>query len=86
MTSRLRQTIGAPSAAGERRPFLRGAYRARAELIEVTEAAVSQPVPAGTGSATLRVLGPYKGTEDQEYLLEVQAGGEVGSGNLPLVP
>jgi hypothetical protein len=79
VTVRLRQKIGAPSAAGERQPFLRGAYRARAELIEVTEAAVSQPVLTGSGSATLKVLGTYQGTADQDYLLEVQTGGEVGA-------
>ena len=33
VTSRLRQTVGAPTPEGERRPFMRGAYRARAELI-----------------------------------------------------
>lgn len=78
VTSRLRQTIGAPASAGDRRPFMRGPYRARAELIEVTPAAVSEPVLAGTGSATLQVVGTYRGTEPQEYLLEVQNGGEVG--------
>ena len=78
VTSRLRQMIGAPTSAGERRPFIRGPYRARAELIEVTPAAVSAPVLAGTGSATLQVVGTYRGAEPQEYLLEVQSGGEVG--------
>ncbi len=79
VTSRLRQTVGAPSPEGERRPFMRGTYRVRAELTDVTPAAVSEPVLAGTGSATLRVLGTYRGEEVQEYLLEVQSGGEVGS-------
>jgi hypothetical protein len=79
VTVRLRQMIGAPSAAGERRPFLRGAYRAAAELTAVTEAAVSPPVLAGSGSATLKVLGTYRGLADQEYLVEAETGGEVGA-------
>ena len=79
VTSRLRQTVGGPGPEGERRPFMRGAYRAGAELIEVTPAAVSEPAPAGAGSATLQVMGTYRGTAAQEYLLEVVSGGEVGS-------
>ena len=78
VTSRLRQMIGAPTSAGARQPFMRGPYRARAELIESTLAAVSAPVLAGTGSATLQVVGTYRGAEPQDYLLEVQSGGEVG--------
>ena len=79
VTSRLRQTVGAPTPEGERRPFMRGSYRARAELTDVTPAAVSEPVLVGSGSATLKVMGAYRGDETQEYLLEVQNGGEVGS-------
>jgi hypothetical protein len=79
VTFRLRRTIGAPTSAGERRPFMRGPYRARAELIEVTPAAVSAPVLAGTGSATLQIIGTYRGTDTQEHLLEVQSGGEIGA-------
>jgi hypothetical protein len=79
VTFNLRQMIGAPTAAGERRPFMRGSYRARAELIEVTPAAVSNPVLAGTGSATLQIIGTYRGIELTEYLLEVQSGGELGA-------
>jgi hypothetical protein len=79
VTSRLRQTVGGPGPEGERRPFMRGAYRAGAELIEVTPAAVSEPVLAGAGSATLQVLGTYRGTAAQDYLLEAVSGGEVGA-------
>ncbi|MCX5889692.1 MAG: hypothetical protein NTY36_09605 [Deltaproteobacteria bacterium] len=79
VTSRLRQTVGAPTPEGERRPFLRGSYRARAELTDVTPATVSEPVLVGSGSATLKVMGAYRGNETQEYLLEVQNGGEVGN-------
>ena len=85
VTSRLRQTVGAPTAAGERRPFMRGAYRARAELIEVTPAAVSEPVLAGSGTATLKVMGTYRGTATQEYLLEVAERRRGGERHLPLV-
>ncbi len=79
VTSRLRQTLGAPSSEGQRHPFVRGSYRARAELTEVIPAAVSVPVLAGSGSAVLKVLGTYRGDETQEYLVEVQSGGEVGA-------
>ncbi|MCL4503089.1 MAG: hypothetical protein M1438_14750 [Deltaproteobacteria bacterium] len=79
VTFRLRQRIGAPTAAGERRPFMRGPYLARAELIEVTPAAVSVPVLTGTGSASLQIIGTYRGTDPQEYLLQVQSGGEIGA-------
>lgn len=79
VTSRLQQKVGAPTAAGERRPFLRGTYRARAGLTEVSPAAVSEPVLAGTGTGTMKVVGTYHGDETQEYLVEVQSGGEVGS-------
>ena len=78
VTFRLQQKIGAPTSAGDRRPFMRGPYRARAELIEITPAAVSAPVPAGSGSAVLQVMGTFRGTEPQQYLLEVQSDGEVG--------
>ncbi len=79
VTSRLPQTLGAPTSEGKRRPFLRGSYRARAELAEVTPAAVSEPVLLGSGSAALQVLGVYRGDVTQEFLLEVQSSGEVGS-------
>jgi hypothetical protein len=79
IVARLQQTIGAPTASGERRPFLRGAYRARAELAGTTAATVSEPVKTGSGSAVLQVLGDYRGDFVKNYLLEVQAGGEVGT-------
>ncbi len=79
VTSRLRQTLGAPTSQGERRPFMRGSYRARAELTEVIPAAVSVPVLAGSGSAVLQVLGTYRAAETREYLVEVQSSGEVGA-------
>jgi hypothetical protein len=76
---RLRQTIGAPSPAGERRPFMRGTYRSRGELLGVTAALVSEPVKTGGGSATLRILGTFRGEYPQEYLVEVVSSGEVGA-------
>lgn len=79
VAARLHQAIGAPAWDGTRRPFLRGAYRARGELSDTISAAVSQPEKTGSGSAALQVLGPYRGEYPQDYLLEVQTSGEVGS-------
>ncbi len=75
---RLNRRVGAPTPEGERRPFLRGFYRARGELMEVTEATVSSPAKIATGSATLTVLGNYRGEVEADYLLVVDSGGEVG--------
>jgi hypothetical protein len=69
---------GRATPEGERRPFLRGFYRLRGELLEVTEAQVGQPQKVGNGSATLVVLGDYRGEEEAEYLLQVESTGEVG--------
>jgi hypothetical protein len=78
ISHRLNRRLGAPGPEGERRPFLRGFYRLRGELLEVTEAQVGQPQKVGNGSATLVVLGDYRGEEEAEYLLQVEATGEVG--------
>jgi len=75
---RLRQAIGAPTSAGARQPFLRGTYRARGELVESTGAAVGEPVKTGSGSASLKILGVFRGEYPQEYLVEILNGGEVG--------
>ena len=75
----LKQKIGAPADTGERRPFMRGAYLARAELTRVVEAAISEISRTGTGSASLNLLGTYRGDYLQDYLLEAETGGEVGS-------
>jgi hypothetical protein len=64
---RLRQLIGAPSAAGARRPFRRGASRARGELVQTTPASVSEPAKNGSGSATMEVLGAYRSEYPQDY-------------------
>jgi hypothetical protein len=76
---RLQTRLGAPSAQGERRPFMRGPYRARAELTETIPAQVSEPVKTGSGTGTLKVLGDYRGEFDQDYLLHIENNGEVGS-------
>lgn len=78
VTARLKRPLGAPSSSGERRPFVRGFYRARAELTGTTPAQVAEPVKSGSGSATLRVLGTYRGDFSQDYLVEAETTGEVG--------
>jgi hypothetical protein len=78
ITHRLNRRLGAPTPEGERRPFLRGFYRVRGELMEVTEAQVGLPQKVGNGSATLTVLGDYRGEEEALYLLQVESTGEVG--------
>jgi hypothetical protein len=75
---RFKQMVGAPADTGERRPFLRGAYLAQGELTQVIPAAVSEIVWAGGGSATLNLLGTYRGDYAQNYVLEVDTGGETG--------
>ena len=75
----LKQMIGVPADTGERRPFMRGAYLARGELTRVVEAAVGEITRTGSGSATLQILGTYRGAYLQNYLVEVETGGEVGS-------
>jgi hypothetical protein len=75
----LKQMIGAPAATGERRPFMRGTYLAPGELIRVIEASISGISRTGSGSAALKLLGTYRGDFLQNYLLEVETGGEVGS-------
>jgi hypothetical protein len=75
----LARAVGVPSEAGERRPFIRGTYRARAELINSIPAQVGESTKNGSGSAFLKVLGDYRGQYPQDYLLESQSAGEVGN-------
>jgi hypothetical protein len=79
VAAKLNQLIGAPAPSGERRPFMRGTYLARGELQQVTPAAVSEITKSGSGSATLKLLGTYRGDYLQDYLLEAESSGEVGS-------
>ena len=58
---------------------MRGTYLARAELTQVVEATVSEITRTGTGSASLNLLGTYRGDYLQDYLLEAETSGEVGS-------
>jgi hypothetical protein len=81
VAARLQTRVGAPSPQGERQPFMRGPYRARAELVETIPAQVSEPVKSGSGSAVLKVVGAYRGEFDQDYLLHVENSGEVGGAN-----
>jgi hypothetical protein len=85
ISHRLNRRLGAPGPEGERRPFLRGFYRLRGELLEVTEAQVGQPQKVGNGSATLVVLGDYRGEEEAEYLLQVEVHRRSGGSHLPVV-
>jgi len=75
----LKQKIGAPADTGERRPFMRGTYLARGELTRVVEATVSGIILTSSGSASLNLLGTYRGDYLQNYLLEAETSGEVGS-------
>jgi hypothetical protein len=75
----LKQMIGVPSETGERRPFMRGSYLAPGELVKVIPAAVSEITRTGSGSATVQILGTYRGDYSQAYLLEAETSGEVGS-------
>ncbi|MGA9755729.1 MAG: hypothetical protein WBV23_11375 [Desulfobaccales bacterium] len=76
----LKQMIGVPADTGERRPFMRGTYLARGELTRVIEATVGEIALVGSSSAPLNLLGTYRGDYVQNYVLEVDTGGEVGSG------
>ncbi|MFZ5448599.1 MAG: hypothetical protein ACOZFS_08205 [Thermodesulfobacteriota bacterium] len=80
LAAKLKQMVGTPDETGARRPFMRGSYLAQGELTEVIAATVSEAVSTGSGSATLKILGTYRGDYPQEYVLEVESGGEVGSG------
>ncbi len=75
----LKQMIGVPTPTGERRPFMRGSYLAPGELVSVTCAALGEITRTGSGSATLKLLGTYRGEYVQDYLLEAETGGEVGA-------
>lgn len=76
--ARLQRQVGAPTPEGKRRPFLRGAYLARAELVASVPGEVGQTTKKGNGSATLRVLGTFRGLADKNFLLEAETAGEVG--------
>ncbi len=79
VAARMQTLLGAPSLEGVRQPFMRGPYRARAELTETIPAQVSAPVKSGSGSAVLKVAGTYRGEFVQDYLLHIESSGEVGA-------
>ncbi len=79
ITHCLNRRLGAPTPEGERRPFMRGFYRVRGELVEVTPAGVSAPTKSGSGSANLQILGDFRGDEVTNYLLQINTTGEVGT-------
>jgi hypothetical protein len=74
----LKKRIGAPDAGGQRKPFMRGTYRARGELAGTTPAHVGAIKKTGSSSATLQILGTYRGRLDREYLIQAETPGEVG--------
>jgi hypothetical protein len=74
----LRKRIGVPDSDGTRKPFMRGTYRGRGELAQTTPAEVVLPVKTGIGSASLHILGTYRGRVHQSYLIEAETNGEVG--------
>jgi hypothetical protein len=79
VAARLQTLLGAPSLEGVRQPFMRGPYRAGAELTETIAAQVGEPVKSGSGSAVLKVTGAYRGEFVRDYLLQVENSGEVGT-------
>ena len=79
ITHCLNRRVGVPTPDGERQPFMRGFYRARGELLKVTDPKVSAPAQSGGGSATLTVLGDYQGDVDTNYLLQINTTNEVGT-------
>ncbi len=82
----LKQRIGAPADTGERRPFMRGSYLAQGELIRVVEATLGEISWTGSGSATVHLLGTYRG--DYRTGLSPGSGDQRRGGerHLPLVP
>ena len=79
ITYRLNQVLGAPTPDGMRHPFMHGFYRTGGELMQFTPAAVGSPAKSGSGSASLVVLGDYRGDVVTNYYLQIEATGEVGS-------
>ncbi|MHB9072439.1 MAG: hypothetical protein ACYC6G_02820 [Desulfobaccales bacterium] len=75
----LKRMVGAPDDTGARRPFMRGTYLAQGEMIQVIPAAFGEITWTGSGSASLNLLGTYRGEYPQDYVLEMDTGGEVGS-------
>ncbi len=79
VAARLLKVIGAPDGAGTRQPFMRGPCQARGELCQTWPAAVSEPVKTGSGAASLKLLGDYRREYPQDYLVEAETRGEVGT-------
>jgi hypothetical protein len=79
ITTRLGRAVGAPAADGMRQPFMRGTYRASAELVETTPAVLGTPMKSGGGSATLRVVGTYRGDTHLTYRVTAESSGEIGA-------
>jgi hypothetical protein len=80
VAAKLKQMVGAPAGTGERQPFMRGTYLAQGEMTQVIPATTSEIAWTGSGSAVLHLLGTYRGDFPQNYVLEVDSGGEVGKG------
>ncbi len=78
LASRLQRLVGTPGPDGVRRPFLRGSTRCQGELYQTIGAQVSDPIKSGSGSATLKILGNFRGETPMTYLLEAENTGEIG--------
>jgi hypothetical protein len=78
VAARLTQKVGAPNNAGDRLPFMRGTYLTQGEMTGVIPATTGKIAWTGSGSAVLNLLGTYRGDFSQDYVLQVDASGEVG--------
>jgi hypothetical protein len=58
---------------------MRVTYLTQGEMTQVIPAATSEIALTGSSRAVLNLLGTYRGDYPQNYVLEVDAGGEVGS-------
>ncbi|MBW1916394.1 MAG: hypothetical protein JRI57_00015 [Deltaproteobacteria bacterium] len=77
----LQKKIGVPDEDGTKRPFMRGYYRDKTELISTDEAFCDEPIKNGSGSATLYIVddSKYAGEIDKVYLIEAETTGELGT-------
>ena len=75
----LQGLIGAPATDGQRRPFLAGAYRVRAELVESQPPRLGEVSKNGAGSAQLVALGEPTNTQDLDFLIEAETTGEIAT-------
>jgi len=75
----LQGLIGIPGADGERRPFMAGAYRVKAELVASQPPFLGGVSKTGAGSAQLVALGEPTNTQDLDFLVEAETTGEIAT-------